>query len=117
MKWLFDQWNDIKGNAKWTAVLLLLTALTTAAVTITRGLATWQQITLALCFLATIAWAVFATVGWLQKSDGKSSTTRESELPSDDPLVVQMRYIKVDQNNNLNGIFLANDGEQSAYDV
>jgi hypothetical protein len=43
MKWLAEQWNDIKGNAKWYVVLLILGVMTTGAIALTHGLAFWRQ--------------------------------------------------------------------------
>lgn len=61
LQWLAEQWNDIKGNAKWAIVLLILSAMTLAATMLTDGLVLWKQLTLLAIFILMFAWAVFMT--------------------------------------------------------
>jgi len=61
LQWLSKQWDDIKGNAKFAVVLVVLGLMETAAIALTHGLLLWQQITLGMMFLLIFAWAVFMT--------------------------------------------------------
>jgi hypothetical protein len=60
-QWLLQQWNDIRGHAKWAVVLVILGAIVTAAIALTHGLALWQQLTLAVLFIVMFGWAVLMT--------------------------------------------------------
>jgi hypothetical protein len=59
--WLRRQWNDIRGNVKYAAVLLISGLVVTGVVALTHGLSLWQQAVLAACFLLLFGWALFAT--------------------------------------------------------
>jgi hypothetical protein len=60
--WLCQQWNDIKGNVKYAAVLGVGWAVVTGVVGLTHGLLLWQQVVLAGCFVFLFGWALIATM-------------------------------------------------------
>jgi len=80
--WLSKQWDEIKGNAKFWAVMIILGAANTVAGVVTRGLLWWQQALLGLCFSGMFAWASIAT--WLvtrKHAESPAKATSSSTLP------------------------------------
>jgi len=61
-EWFVKQWDDIKGNVKYGALLLFAGTAATGMGYVTHGLAWWQQVILWMCFGGLLAWAITATV-------------------------------------------------------
>jgi hypothetical protein len=59
--WINKQWRDISGNFKFWLITLVSGGIVTLAISLTHGLQLWQQITLAILFLALFAIAIVAT--------------------------------------------------------
>jgi hypothetical protein len=61
-EWLAKQWNDIKGNVKYGALLVLAGVVLSGVGLLTRGFAWWQDALLLFFFGGILAWAIVATV-------------------------------------------------------
>jgi len=71
-KWLLEQWRDIKGNLKFWILTVVTTGIVTVGIWITHGLQWWQQLILAVLFLALFAIAIISAYAatWSSSSDG-----------------------------------------------
>jgi hypothetical protein len=80
MRWLLEQWSEIRGHAKWAVVGLIWLAVTAAAIALTHGLALWQQLALLALFIVMFGWCVFM-------SAAAGAFVRRNPLPS--PLTIE----------------------------
>src|SRR5580704_3630144 len=60
-EWVKRQWDDIRGNAKWAAMIVIGNGFMILAVALTHGLQLWQQVALSVCFVFLFGWAMAAT--------------------------------------------------------
>jgi hypothetical protein len=79
--WLARQWQDISGNVKFAVLLLLGTAIMSAATALIHGLATWQQVVLVALFTLIFGWALIATFHAHPTKSGASDVTTENVEP------------------------------------
>ena len=82
-EWFIKQWNDIKGNVKYAALLVLAGAVLSGVGLLIRGLAWWQDSILFFCFGGLLAWAITATVLALRtkpRGDAASPPLPENSL-------------------------------------
>jgi hypothetical protein len=87
--WLARQWWDIRGHAKWAIIVAIGSAVVTAAIALTHGLALWQQMTLAALFVLLFGWAVAASV--MRKMPSEATRT---ESPEATPVVTNLPVIE-----------------------
>jgi hypothetical protein len=78
MRWLLEQWNDIKGNAKWALTVFVMGLMASLAIILTRGPALWQMAVLAVVFVLLLAWGAFMTAAYQMVS---SSLARPQKAP------------------------------------
>jgi hypothetical protein len=79
--WFKRQWDEIKGNAKFYCVMMILSGTWAVITLVIRGLLWWQQAIVGICFSAVFAWAAIAT--WILPHRGQieSSDTPQSAAP------------------------------------
>ena len=82
-EWLSQQWNEIQGNVKYYALVLLGSAIVTAVVAITHGLQLWQQVWLAALFLLMLMVLVVAIVPRASRRPNPGMTLAESTFISE----------------------------------
>jgi hypothetical protein len=119
-RWLLNQWNEIKGNAKWSLFVLIFQTSYAAAVASIDGLAGWKQAALWLIFIFMVSWALVASAhrgrGSIQSepsAEPPGATPPATEIPPPDPTAdapqLLIRYVSQD----LGSVTFINDGPGS----
>lgn len=88
-EWLRKQWNDIKGNVKYGAIVFVAGVALTAVGILTHGLTWWQQSILLFVFGLVLAWAIAATVLSIRRS--KSNAPHLSPPTTKTPVSLRER--------------------------
>jgi hypothetical protein len=82
--WIIRQWQDVKGNFKWWALVTVVSLTGLATQALVHGLALWQKIGLGVLFLLQAAF-VLAITGWLwPRSPSRPHPESDKNPPSAD---------------------------------